>query len=45
MMLKKSLHGLFQPAKQKAWFLLCSIFQTRKRLKMCDTSLYHLASR
>jgi len=29
-MLKKAIHGLFQLAKQKAWFLLCSIFQTHK---------------
>ncbi len=28
-LLKKSIHGLFQHAKQKAWFLLCFIFQTR----------------
>ena len=27
-MLKKSIHGLFQHAKQKARFLLCFIFQT-----------------
>jgi len=28
-LLKKSIRGLFQHAKQKAWFLLCFIFQTR----------------
>ena len=28
-LLKKVIHGLFQHAKQKAWFLLCFIFQTR----------------
>ncbi len=27
-LLKKSIRGLFQHAKQKAWFLLCFIFQT-----------------
>ncbi len=27
-MLEKSIHGLFQHAKQKTWFLLCFIFQT-----------------
>ncbi len=28
--LKKAIHGLFQPAKQKARFLLCFIFQAHK---------------
>jgi hypothetical protein len=33
-MLKKSIPGLFQLAKQKAWFLLCFIFKRLPRLKM-----------
>jgi phosphoglycolate phosphatase len=33
-LLKKSIRGLFQLAKQKAWFLLCFIFKRLPRLKM-----------
>jgi hypothetical protein len=33
-LLKKSIHGFFQLAKQKAWFLLGFIFKRLPRLKM-----------